>query len=104
MLQGRLLPAAGQGPGEKTRRNGYFRIQVHTRTAAGTKYVARVEAQGDPGYAATSVMLGQSALCLALDRDRLPGLAGVLTPATAMGAALIGRLTDAGLTLTAGPA
>jgi short subunit dehydrogenase-like uncharacterized protein len=103
-LQGRLLPAAGQGPSEKTRRNGYFRIQVHTRTAAGTRYVARVEAQGDPGYAATSVMLSQSALCLALDRDRLPGLAGVLTPATAMGAALIGRLADAGLTLTAGPA
>jgi short subunit dehydrogenase-like uncharacterized protein len=103
-LQGRVLPAAGQGPSEKTRRNGYFRIQVHTRTAAGTKYVARVEAQGDPGYAATSVMLSQSALCLALDRDRGPGLAGVLTPATAMGTALIARLTEAGLTLTAGPA
>jgi len=50
---------------------------------------ARVEAQGDPGYAATSVMLSQSALCLALDRDQLPGLAGGLTHATAMGAALI---------------
>jgi short subunit dehydrogenase-like uncharacterized protein len=103
-LLGRLLPAAGQGPSEKTRRDGYFRIQVHTRTAAGTRYVARVEAQGDPGYAATSVMLSQSALCLALDRDRLPGLAGVLTPASGMGAALISRLSAAGLTLTAQPA
>ncbi len=37
-------------------------------------------------------MLSQSALCLALDRDRLPGLAGVLTPASAMGAALISLL------------
>jgi short subunit dehydrogenase-like uncharacterized protein len=103
-LLGRLLPAAGEGPSDKTRRNGYFRIQVHTRTAAGTRYVARVEAQGDPGYAATSVMLSQSALCLALDRDRLPGLAGVLTPASGMGAALISRLNAAGLTLTARPA
>ena len=103
-LLGRLLPAAGQGPSEKTRSNGYFRIQVHTRTAAGQRYVARVEAQGDPGYAATSVMLGQSALCLALDRDRLPGRAGVLTPASAMGTALISRLSAAGLTLTARPA
>ena len=103
-LLGRLLPAAGEGPSDKTRRNGYFRIQVHTRTAAGTRYVARVEAQGDPGYAATSVMLSQSALCLALDRDRLPGLAGVLTPASGMGAALISRLSAAGLTLTARPA
>jgi short subunit dehydrogenase-like uncharacterized protein len=99
-LVGRLLPGPGQGPGEKTRQNGYFRIQVHTRTAAGTRYLAAVEAQGDPGYAATSVMLSQSALCLALDRDELPGPAGVLTPATAMGAPLISRLQAAGLTLT----
>jgi len=103
-LLGRLLPAAGEGPSDKTRRNGYFRIQVHTRTAAGIRYVARVEARGDPGYAATSVMLSQSALCLALDRDRLPGLTGVLTPASGMGAALISRLSAAGLTLTARPA
>ena len=48
-------------------------------------------------------MLSQSALCLALDRDELPGQAGVLTPATAMGAALISRLRSAGLTLTARP-
>jgi short subunit dehydrogenase-like uncharacterized protein len=95
-LLGRLLPAPGQGPGEKTRRTGYFRIQVHTRTSAGMRYLAAVEAQGDPGYAATSVMLGEAALCLALDRDQLPGRAGVLTPATAMGAALAGRLRSAG--------
>lgn len=102
-LLGRLLPAAGQGPSDKTRRNGYFRIQVHTRTAAGTRWVARVEARGDPGYAATSVMLSESALCLALDRDQLPGLTGVLTPASGMGPALISRLNAAGLTLTAAP-
>ena len=98
-LLGRLLPAPGQGPGEKTRRTGYFRIQVHTRTSAGVRYLAAIEAQGDPGYAATSVMLGQAALCLALDRDQLPDRAGVLTPATAMGAALAGRLRSAGQTL-----
>jgi short subunit dehydrogenase-like uncharacterized protein len=44
-------------------------------------------------------MLGQAALCLALDRDQLPDRAGVLTPATAMGAALAGRLRSAGHTL-----
>ena len=94
-----LLPAPGQGPGEKTRRTGFFHIQIHTRTSAGARYLATIEAQGDPGYAATSVMLGETALCLALDRDHLPGRAGVLTPATAMGAALATRLTAAGLTL-----
>ena len=55
-------------------------------------------AQGDPGYAATAVMLGESALCLALDEDRLPDMAGVLTPATAMGDPLIARLRAAGHT------
>jgi short subunit dehydrogenase-like uncharacterized protein/ribosomal protein S18 acetylase RimI-like enzyme len=96
----RLLPAPGQGPGERTRRTGYFRIQIHTRTSAGARYLGAVEAQGDPGYAATSVMLGETALCLALDRDQLPDRVGVLTPATAMGAALTARLRSAGHTLT----
>jgi short subunit dehydrogenase-like uncharacterized protein len=91
-----LLPAPGQGPGEKTRRTGYFRIQIHARTSAGGRYLGTVEAQGDPGYAATSVMLGETALCLALDKDHLPDGAGVLTPATAMGAALAVRLRSAG--------
>ncbi len=100
-LLGQLLPAPGEGPSEHTRRNGYFRLQIHTRTSAGARYLSKIEARGDPGYTATSVMLGQSALCLALDRDLLPGGAGVLTPATAMGAALADRLRSAGHTLTA---
>jgi short subunit dehydrogenase-like uncharacterized protein len=62
-------------------------------------YTATAAAHGDPGYQATSVMLGESALCLALDRDRLPDRTGVLTPATAMGAALADRLRAAGHTL-----
>ena len=61
----------------------------------------RDRGRGDPGYAATSVMLGESALCLALDHDRLPGRAGVLTPAAAMGTTLADRLRSAGHTLTA---
>jgi short subunit dehydrogenase-like uncharacterized protein len=100
-LLGRLLPRPGQGPSEKTQQAGFFRMEIHTRTSAGARYRARVEAHGDPGYAATSVMLGESALCLALDRERLPGRAGVLTPATAMGDVLAGRLVKAGHTLTA---
>jgi short subunit dehydrogenase-like uncharacterized protein len=100
-LLGTVLPRPGQGPGDKTRRAGYFRMQIHARTSAGRRYLGKIEARGDPGYAATAVMLGESALCLALDRDRLPDRAGVLTPATAMGATLANRLTSAGHTLTA---
>jgi short subunit dehydrogenase-like uncharacterized protein len=44
-------------------------------------------------------MLGESGLCLALDLDFLPGHTGILTPATAMGAALADRLKTAGRAL-----
>lgn len=97
-LLDRVLPEAGEGPDEDSRAAGFFRIEIHARTLGGARYVCRVAAKGDPGYAATSVMLGESGLCLALDGDRLPPHAGVLTPATAMGTALVDRLRAAGFT------
>jgi short subunit dehydrogenase-like uncharacterized protein len=97
-LLGRVLPAPGEGPSEKARQAGSFRIEIHARTSSGARYVSRVAARGDPGYAATSVMLGEAAMCLA--RDELPDRGGVLTPATAMGTRLIDRLRAAGMTLT----
>jgi short subunit dehydrogenase-like uncharacterized protein len=92
----RVLPDPGEGPSEEARRKGFFKIDVHTRTASGARWVCHVSAQGDPGYAATAVMLGESALALALDRERLPDRAGVLTPSTAMGEVLADRLRAAG--------
>ena len=94
----RVLPDPGQGPSEEARRNGFFRIDVHTRTASGARWVCHIKAQGDPGYAATAVMLGESALALASDGDGLPDRAGVLTPSTGIGTALADRLRAAGHT------
>lgn len=91
-LVDRFLPDPGEGPSEQARENGYFRIEIATRTSGGARYVCNVAAKGDPGYKATSVMLGESALALALDGDRLPPRAGVLTPATAIGMPLVERL------------
>jgi short subunit dehydrogenase-like uncharacterized protein len=98
-LLDRVLPKPGQGPSEKTQREGRFRMQTHTRTPSGQLWVATVGAAGDPGYAATAVMLGQSALALAAG-DGLPDHAGVLTPATGIGRPLIDRLRAQGFTLT----
>ena len=95
----RVLPAPGEGPSERQRERGFFRIEIHARTASGARYLCRVAADGDPGYKATAVMLGESSLCLALDGERLPSRAGVLTPATAMGDRLVERLRLAGQTL-----
>jgi short subunit dehydrogenase-like uncharacterized protein len=97
-LLDRLLPGAGDGPSERTRREGHFRVRTRTRTPDGRRWVATVAAQGDPGYAATAVMLGESALALA-QPDGLPDRAGVLTPATGIGVALVERLRDRGFTL-----
>ena len=99
VLMDRVLPKPGTGPDEKARVSGRFMVELWARTSHGDQYVARVGADGDPGYAATSVMLGESALCLAFDRN-LPGAGGVLTPATAMGMALVERLRAAGQTLS----
>jgi short subunit dehydrogenase-like uncharacterized protein len=97
----RVLPSPGEGPSERQRDRGFFRIEIHARTSSGARYVCRIAAQGDPGYKATAVMFGESALCLALDgeHERLPPRAGVLTPATAMGEVLAERLRRAGQTL-----
>lgn len=96
----RLLPSPGDGPDEETRRNGHFRMEVVARTTTGARYRTVVAAEGDPGYAATSVMIGESALALAHDESRLPGGGGVLTPATALGTVLADRLVAAGFEIT----
>jgi len=92
----RVLPEPGSGPKDDLVREGFFVIEIHARTPAGEGWVCRVEAQGDPGYGATSVMLGESALSLGLDGERLPDRSGVLTPATAIGTVLAERLRAAG--------
>ena len=97
-LLDRVLPAPGTGPSESVQRNGWFRMTVDAGTESGRRYRAVASGKGDPGYAATAVMLGESALALALDGDRLPDRTGSLTPATAMGEVLVERLRAAGHT------
>lgn len=91
-LMAPLLPKPGTGPSEQARRSGYFDIELlgKPRRDAPVAVKVRVKGQGDPGYAATSRMLGEAAVCLA--RDDLTSHGGVLTPAVAMGEALLARL------------
>jgi short subunit dehydrogenase-like uncharacterized protein len=97
-----LLPVPGQGPSKAQRDAGFFRVRIvgeSDKSGAGVlKATARVEGRSDPGYGETAKMLGESALCLALDRDDLEPRHGVLTPASAMGNRLIERLRAAGMT------
>lgn len=95
----RIVPKPGTGPSESARERGYYRIETYTTTSTGARYVARMEQRGDPGYKATSVLLGECGMALAFDRDKLPDLHGVLTPAAAMGDALLDRFPAAGVSL-----
>ena len=88
----RLLPQPGQGPSAQTRESGYYVIELFGRHPHdGTAHMrVRIRGDRDPGYGSTSRMLGEAAVCLAKDALSSPG--GVLTPAVAMGSALLERL------------
>ena len=96
----RVLPEPGDGPGDEARAKGYFNISLHTRSTAGVPYRAKVAAKGDPGYAATAMMLATTGMTLA--GAGLPTNYGVLTPATAIGDLLTTNLRLAGMTIEAG--
>jgi short subunit dehydrogenase-like uncharacterized protein len=98
-LLDRLVPKPGTGPSTAACERGYYKVETYTTTTSGARYVARMEQRGDPGYKATSVLLGECALALAFDRDKLSDLRGVLTPAAAMGDALLARFPAAGVSL-----
>ena len=97
LLQKFFLPSPGEGPGPEAREAGFFNLMQIGKLPDGTVMRTRITGDRDPGYGSTSKMLAESAVCLA--KDELPSRGGVLTPATAMGDALLHRLRDhAGLT------
>lgn len=94
----RFLPAPGEGPSQKRRSGGMFEMQTRVRTTTGARYVVTVAALYDPGYDGTAIMLGQAGLALAAGEGTAER-GGVLTPATALGEALVDRLRGHDFTL-----
>lgn len=87
-------PQPGEGPSEEARERGHWKVRfVAERGDQRLHYVASDRA--DPGYGSTAKMLGESALCLALDPLTSPP--GVTTPSVAMAAPLLDRLRRVGL-------
>jgi short subunit dehydrogenase-like uncharacterized protein len=97
-----VLPKPGEGPSPEERAAGHFTMEIHGHGLDGEHYVATVAAEGDPGYAATSLMLAEAVLFLASGSPDLPDRFGVLTPATGLGMPMIERLRGAGMTFEAG--
>jgi short subunit dehydrogenase-like uncharacterized protein len=100
-----LLPQPGSGPSEKTMNEGWFRCELLGFASDGRKVRLLIGERGDPGNRATVKFLCESALCLALNEDKLPGgkqRGGILTPATGLGNILAERLRNAGMTIEVG--
>ena len=103
-LAGKLAPGPGTGPSEGSMNRGSFRCELVGKSASGHIVRGRIADRGDPGNRATTKMVCEAALCLALQLDELPGgraKGGLLTPASGLGAVLVARLRDAGMTLEA---
>ncbi|KOV61939.1 saccharopine dehydrogenase family protein [Streptomyces sp. MMG1121] len=91
-LSDRLEP--GGGPSAEKRSRSWFSVRFVGE--GGGRRVYTEVAGGDPGYDETAKMFAEAALCLAF--DDLPPTAGQVTTAQAMGDALTGRLSAAGIT------
>ena len=90
-LAQRWLPEPGEGPSPEDQRRGFWKLRFHADAPeGGAPLRAHLHGERDPGYGSTSLMLAESALCLAC--DDLPAEGGFWTPASALGAPLLDRL------------
>ncbi len=94
----------GSGPTREMTFKGRVDIALHGESVSGRKAKVEIKAKRDPGYGQTSIMVAESALCLALDSDKLAKekiiplkKSGVLTAASAMGMILVKRLQESGM-------
>jgi short subunit dehydrogenase-like uncharacterized protein len=106
-LAQKFAPPPGAGPSEASMDGGSFRALWVGRSASGKTVRGMVADKGDPGNRATTKMVCESALALAMQADELPGgrkHGGLLTPASGLGDVLVQRLRAAGMTLQVDPA
>ena len=97
LLRKYIFPSPGEGPSLETIENGYFKAKICSSSGDSSLSV-EVEGRKDPGYGATAIMLGESALCLAEKFEQLSPQLGVVTPASGMGMVLIDQLNKNGVT------
>jgi short subunit dehydrogenase-like uncharacterized protein len=99
LLERYVLPTPGEGPSPEAQRRGFFDLRFFGRTDEGREIRAKVTGDRDPGYGSTAKMLGEAAVCLALEVQKSELSGGFWTPSTAFGDRLLTRLVSrAGLT------
>jgi short subunit dehydrogenase-like uncharacterized protein len=93
LLERFVVPKPGDGPSPEAQAKGFFDIRLFGIRSDGQTIQAKVTGDRDPGYGSTAKMLGEAAVCLALDiDDARPG--GFWTTASLFGDRLISRLTE----------
>lgn len=98
-LVDRVLPSPGEGPNAAKREAGFYNLRFFVTLDDDSMALGKVTGDRDPGYGSTSKMLAEAAIALA--QDKTPDVAGVLTPAVAIGEPLLTRLeANAGLTFS----
>lgn len=96
LLRKFVLPAPGEGPSEEFMKSGYLTVEGRAVGSKGTKVNAKMRFVVDPGYLDTARMVVESALALALDKDKIKVAGGVYTPAACQGEVLLNRLLATG--------
>ena len=94
VLNATVLPAAGQGPSRKSRDEGEFEFHFIARTRSEHRLMLAVSGDRDPGYGASSRMIGEVAVCLAEDLPKSTLCGGFWTPGAAIADKIIPRLIE----------
>tara|TARA_Y100000741_G_scaffold363426_1_gene351636 strand:+ start:93 stop:1286 length:1194 start_codon:yes stop_codon:yes gene_type:complete len=94
-----LFPTPGTGPSEKVQNEGWFESIFVVEDEDNNKFKFRVFGKGDPGYKSTARFICESALSIALDKEKISKKisGGVLTTASGLGDVLIKRLKESGV-------
>jgi short subunit dehydrogenase-like uncharacterized protein len=98
-LTGDNVPKPGEGPSKEERESGYYDLVFVGIAADGRQVRGAVHGDKDPGYASTSKLIAETAICLVKERPDVPG--GIWVAGAALGQSLIDRLqAHAGLSFT----
>jgi short subunit dehydrogenase-like uncharacterized protein len=99
LLEKLVVPKPGEGPSPEAQAKGFFDIRFYGIAEDGRALHAKVTGDRDPGYGSTAKMLGEAAVCLALEVGKAEKPGGFWTTASIFGDRLLERLiAHAGLT------
>ena len=89
-----VLPKPGEGPSKKQREEGFFQLNIIGSINNTNKISLAINGNSDPGYSATAKMITEAALSVLLDKENIPKVYGVLTPASGIGINIVDRLKE----------